>query len=584
MASYTLRFSDPNTSSTITVLGADVSPGKNNYDTSLELVGPGYTNFGQANAQNFLKLLENFASPYPPLNPVKGQLWYDTSNPDRFILRVNNGTLTSSRWPSASGIYQQSNDPYVEYPGNIKEGDVWVDTSVNQLKIRYATGWTLVGPNTQAGPNKSGSEAVSVQSNTGTTYPIVLNWVNGKVVEIISYNDFTPRTVIEGFSAIKAGTNLTSKNFAKYNGLAEKASGLELPNGTVIPAREVLRNRATSQTHTGTFVVESGSGLIVKGLNNPENLRHYLGASGGTVKAYIDFSNTATNATLKVGIKDNSYLLFNSNGNAGFNTPTPGATLDVNGSGRFAGTLTITSAAQTALSVGGGASFGGPLAFEGGTIDGTLSITGAVTLGTSGSGAILRPSVDDQYDIGTTSTRFRNIFAKEIGVLGSTRFYGTLTGSASQLAINREFSVSGQMSSVPVEFNGSTDVVMTATLTAAAISGQTRTETTELTQTLLVLNTSTTASGNLEKISKKAFLADIYPHINLTGTIHMWGDETAPAGFLICDGTAYSQATYPDLYNALGLNYGAGAPGTFRVPLLTMNDGGGNPIYYIIKT
>jgi hypothetical protein len=578
MASYTLKFSDPNTSSTITVLGADVSPGKNNYDTSLELVGPGYTNFGQAYAQNFVKLLENFASPYPPLNPIKGQLWYDTSNSDRYILRINNGTLTSSRWPSASGIYQQSNDPYVEYPGNIKEGDIWVDTSVNQLKIRYATGWTLVGPSTQAGTNKSGSEATAIQSNTGTTYPVILNWVNGKVVEIVSNNDFTPRTVIEGFSAIRAGTNLTTKNYARYNGLADRAAGLELPNGTVVPSKDILKNRATSQTHTGTFIVEAGNGLIVKSLNNPENLRSYIGLSGGALKAYIDFSNTATNSTLKVGIKDNSYLLFNVNGNAGINTPTPSATFDVNGSGRFLNTLTVTSTAPVALAVGGGATFGGFVSFASGSINGSLTITNTVTLGTAGSGVILNPAIDDQYDIGTTSTRFRNIFAKEIGILGSTRFYGTLTGSASQLAINREFSLSGQLSSTPVEFDGSTDVVMTATLTAQAINEQVSLVTATSTATLLI------DDGGLHKITKTDLLQDVYPYINVPGTIVMWGSSTPPSGYLICNGTAYSQATYANLYAAISTNYGAGAPGTFRVPLLTMNDGGGNPVYFIIKT
>lgn len=578
MASYTLKFSDPNTSSTITVLGADVSPGKNNYDTSLELVGPGYTNFGQAYAQNFLRLLENFASPYPPLNPVKGQLWYDTSNPEKFILRVNNGTLTSSRWPSASGIYQQSNDPAVEYPGNIKEGDIWVDTSVNQLKIRYATSWTLVGPSTQAGSNRTGSEAATIQSNTGTDYPVVLNWVDGKVVEIISYNNFTPRTVIEGFSSLKAGTNLTNKNYAKYNGLSEKAAALELPNGTIIQARDVLKNRATSQTHTGTFVVEAGNGLIVKSLNNPENLRHHLASSGGAIKAYIDFSNTATNATLKVGIKDNSYILFNSNGKAGINTPTPSATLDVNGSGKFANTLTIVTTDAVALSVGGGATFGGEVSFLGGTIDGELTVTDTVTLGTTLSGPILVPAIDDQYDLGTTSTRFRNVFAKEIGILGSTRFYGTLTGSASQLAVNREFSVDGHITSTPIEFNGSTDVIMTATLSASAITDQDVSTEASSTATLLIND------AGLYQISKDDFLQDVYPYIQLPGMISLWGDATAPTGFLICDGVAHPQASYPELYAAIGTNYGAGAPGTFRVPSLTLLDGGGNTVYYIIKT
>ena len=84
--SYTLRFSDPTNTGTVEVFGTTLGPGKNNYSTSLDLVGPGYTNYGLDTAQNFLKLLENFAGPNPPINAIKGQLWYDTSNPSRKVL------------------------------------------------------------------------------------------------------------------------------------------------------------------------------------------------------------------------------------------------------------------------------------------------------------------------------------------------------------------------------------------------------------------------------------------------------------------------------------------------------------------
>ena len=143
---YTLSFSDPNTTTTITVLSKTEGTGINIDSTSLTLVGSGYQNYGLPVAQNFLKLLENFASPSEPIHAIKGQLWYDTSNVSKPILRINNGTGTSGRWPSASGIYQQIVDPTIRYT-SIADGDIWVDTANNQLKIRSSNQWTIVGPN-----------------------------------------------------------------------------------------------------------------------------------------------------------------------------------------------------------------------------------------------------------------------------------------------------------------------------------------------------------------------------------------------------------------------------------------------------
>jgi microcystin-dependent protein len=51
------------------------------------------------------------------------------------------------------------------------------------------------------------------------------------------------------------------------------------------------------------------------------------------------------------------------------------------------------------------------------------------------------------------------------------------------------------------------------------------------------------------------------------GTILPFGGNKAnvPAGFLACDGSQYNASTYPDLYNAIGSNWGGDAS-SFRVP------------------
>lgn len=68
-----------------------VEYGTLNTETSLQLVGKDYFGYGEAIAQNFVDLLENFASDNTtdgPANPIAGQLWYHEAAD---ILKVYDG-------------------------------------------------------------------------------------------------------------------------------------------------------------------------------------------------------------------------------------------------------------------------------------------------------------------------------------------------------------------------------------------------------------------------------------------------------------------------------------------------------------
>jgi len=583
-APYVLQFSDPTNANTITILPVPDGPGIDNNSTSLSLVGPGYRNFGLPIAQNFLKLLENFAGPNKPLSAIKGQLWYDTSNPDRAVLRIYNGNTDAGRWPSANGIYQQTIDPVVKYSNNIAEGDIWVDTSNNQLKIRFSEEWTVVGPSLQSGNSKSGMESVVVESTTGDTYPVVKNWANGHIIEIISYNAFTPRTVIDGFASIKIGTNLTSKVYAKYNGVAERASALEVSPGVLIAANQVLKNNATSQILSGSLDLQSTNGLYIRSNSTNDPIKIYSNLTGG---AFIDFQDSTTTGTLKIGINSNSYLRFNSSySNIGINKPTSSIspTLDVNGSGGFSGNLSISSTSTTALTVLGSVIVGKNITTNSLKINGRTTSTGLLTLGTpSGSGSILLPALSGVYDIGSAGYRFGDVYA--ISIFANS-FYGNLTGSAASLATARAFNIQGQVTATSVLFKGTATSTFNTTLTRSAISDQSTTSTTTSSQTLLVLDTATTTSS-LQKISKSDFFSDVYPNLFSPGMITSFGTSTnIPSGFLICDNRSASITAYPKLYALIGTTYGSAGAGTFRTPNLStatfMPIGG--YLTYIIKT
>ena len=58
--------------------------------TSLSLVGKNVSSFGKDQNENFIKLLENFASITRPPNPLTGQLWFNPSV-DQIFVRTSTG-------------------------------------------------------------------------------------------------------------------------------------------------------------------------------------------------------------------------------------------------------------------------------------------------------------------------------------------------------------------------------------------------------------------------------------------------------------------------------------------------------------
>src|SRR5210317_1634887 len=150
---------------------------RNTVDTSLTFIGRNEASYGQAIAENFLHGLENFSNNAPPNNPIEGRLWYD-SGTNR--LKINDSTAGAANWRPAGGVHVDAIEPQ-----NALEGDVWVDITNNQLYLYTGAQFQLVGPNFSGGL-KAGSEAESVIDVTGTSHTVIKNYVDDKVVTIIS--------------------------------------------------------------------------------------------------------------------------------------------------------------------------------------------------------------------------------------------------------------------------------------------------------------------------------------------------------------------------------------------------------------
>lgn len=122
---YNINYSD-------STLGSIFIPvGSFDGTTSLNLPGRAVFNYGEVIAQNFLKLLENFASPTQPINPTQGQLWFDKSgSPPLNAIKVYDG---SSFVPlTASGLLLENiSDVNNNVTSGASIGDVLTWTGVD---------------------------------------------------------------------------------------------------------------------------------------------------------------------------------------------------------------------------------------------------------------------------------------------------------------------------------------------------------------------------------------------------------------------------------------------------------------------
>src|SRR6056300_1248145 len=259
---YIVNFTDKDNKSPITVFDNTSSN-----DTSLTFPGRNVTGYGQIIAENFLSLLENFASASQPVNPVEGQLWYDTTNG---VLQLYDNT----NWKAASNIQKGPTEPSV---ANSKVGELWVDTTNQQLRIYTGSRWLLVGPSESSIDGKRYGPAVETIADTdNTNRSVLILYIADTAVAIVSKDSFTPKIDIAGFDQIKSGINIATpanadeaETFAsiflggslpQLIGTAKNADALNV-GGNEVAAGKFLRSDQVNTTEFG-LNVRNNSGVV----------------------------------------------------------------------------------------------------------------------------------------------------------------------------------------------------------------------------------------------------------------------------------------------------------------------------------
>ena len=419
---YTIQFS--NTGKTpLTIVD-----GTTNLDTSISLVGRNVSNYGQKIAENFLHILENFSNITAPNFPIEGQLWYDVSQPNNKILKIYDG----SNWVPTDGVYQTSQEPTT-----VKVGDIWVDTASSQLKIWNGTQWLLIGPSSSAG-TKNGIYPTVLIDNIGEGLPhdVIITYINGDVITIVSKETFTPRVTIPGFNQLVPGLNVSTFKFgnttAVLSGLANTALNLKLSSSVnPISADHFLRNDVPG-TLTGFLNVDGNSGIRIGSVKQTVTLER----QGNNAV----LSNRTSGANIALSVVNGSILneILTVDGNnlrIGINQSVPTTELDVTGSGHFTGSLSVGGSIAVTDTTQSSDSMTGSLVTAGGlgvgknvSIDGDTTLNGKLHINSTITGPAIIPSTASTYDIGSSDYPFRRVYAGDF-VTNAVAFSMVPTGT-----------------------------------------------------------------------------------------------------------------------------------------------------------
>ena len=309
--------------------------------TDLTLVGRNYKGYGEAFNENFVSLLENFASTSAPSNPLKGQLWFDLSD-DR--LKIYDGeTFRTAGGPIVSP----------DQPANQVTGDLWIDNSEKKLYMWDGTVWTLVGPTYTSGQGKTVFEAETMVDTSGTQRTVLALYISGVLAGILSRQEFTPATdyVIPPYAVgrvIKIGFNPVETSTFKYQGTATSAESLIDDEGNEFTTSDFVRtnerdgsNNIVDQSMLGALFVKGEDGLQV-GIGDTIYAKFNVPSSSTTSV----IQTTQTNYDFAIRVRQGSdnidaITVDTSTSNVGIFNSTPSFNLDVTGTGRFTGDVTI---------------------------------------------------------------------------------------------------------------------------------------------------------------------------------------------------------------------------------------------------
>ena len=303
--------------------------------TALTLIGRNSTGFGEAINENFVKLLENFASTTPPENALKGQIWFNTETN-----RLNVFDGNSFRATGAPQVGPRVPDP-------LTTGDLWINNETNQMWMYDGTDLVLVGPIYTAAQGVTGFKIDTVIDINGVSHSICQLFVKNVLLGIFSSTAFFPKLPIPGYGTVdkpvKIGFNAADLTGIKFDVLVTKSESILLEDGVTAKTASELVFNNEENTFTERLFIQNNLGLDI---GASSQVRQYVSSDNFIVENQID--NKDIQLKVKSGGSTVTGITVTGNGQrVGIFNTTPTATLDIGGDLKVSGDIYVGGSTTT---------------------------------------------------------------------------------------------------------------------------------------------------------------------------------------------------------------------------------------------
>lgn len=275
--------------------------------TSLTLIGRLATNYGEKQNENFVWLLENFAYSSPPAYPIRGQLWYDTSTQNIKYFDDSTWTAVGS---NIVGNVSLTGNLFVG-PNNFRIQDLGNVTITN----RYSNGnisliSNIAGTLTETLTINGNNGLITVYGNAINNFGVVTKiysdtqnqQLNSNLTTAMSANVAAANAAI-----VTANTNMKSYvdgiSTLLYANVAAQTEKINAANAAIVTANVNLKsyvdnNITTANTAVGNYATDYANSLNLDMVGNITATNAAIITANVAMKAYVDAGTQSLNVGL----------------------------------------------------------------------------------------------------------------------------------------------------------------------------------------------------------------------------------------------------------------------------------------------